>query len=255
MSMIALTAVAIGTAAAWLAFCPPRSVLDRVAEWTQGRVLFYANAPKPINDRIPVFLTIDDAPTPHTHHILEALEECGQGKALFFVIGEYANANPQCLQAIVQAGHALGNHDAHDRMTAKQTPRDIKEGIQSCTATIEKVLGASPTSTPTAPIRYFRPGSGLFTRSMLDVVDSFGYITLLGDVYGHDCQLSFAPSFLKWFYTKRVQAGSIVILHDGTERRAKNSAAVIRALYANANVEFVPLPYVLSAVRVARSKL
>lgn len=90
-----------------LAFCPPRALLTRLENASGKRVRFHypelvASTPT-TNRRIPVFVTVDDAPTAHTHHILKALADCGDGKALFFVIGEYAQHNPEALRAIVRA--------------------------------------------------------------------------------------------------------------------------------------------------------
>lgn len=261
-----------------IAFVPPRSLLRYLEESSGGRVRFsYAKAntnsllrsieesnsvPKPDrfsyakeglaqeqNGRISVFLTIDDAPSPYTHHILDALKECGNGHALFFVIGDYAQKSPDGLEAIVQTQrHALGNHDMFNRFTAApwRTIKDIRDGLIESERTVNGLLETMGWEMPN--MVYFRPGCGLYTSSVLEA--SKKYRTLLGDVYGHDCQMAYFPAFLRWFYPWRVTDESIVILHDGTEQRAKNAASVIRAMYYNANVSFIPLPGSVSPKRI-----
>jgi hypothetical protein len=52
-------------------------------------------------------------------------------------------------------------------------------------------------------------------------------------VYGHDPQLIFFPWLLERFYLWRVRHGSTIILHDGSRRRAENTARIIKYLRAH----------------------
>ncbi len=168
------------------------------------------------------------------------------------MIGDYASAAPEALRDIVRAGHALGNHDSSNRLTAApwRSQTALREGLTSCADTVKHILASSPKSDMSqaedeglcAPMHYMRPGCGWYNAALLGVADRLGYQTLLGDTYGHDCQMGWWPAFLRWFYRVRVRTGSIIILHDGTEQRARNTASVIRELYINANVRFVLLP-------------
>lgn len=61
-------------------------------------------------DRQEVWLTIDDGPDPDdTPRILELLNAHG-AKATFFVIGKNAEARPELIRAIRDAGHEIGYH-------------------------------------------------------------------------------------------------------------------------------------------------
>jgi len=64
-----------------------------------------------------VALTFDDGPTPaYTETVLRVLAE-RNAKATFFLTGAEAQANPDQLRAIVDAGHELGNHSyTHRRL-------------------------------------------------------------------------------------------------------------------------------------------
>lgn len=61
-------------------------------------------------DRREVWLTIDDGPDPDdTPRILELLKS-HEAKATFFVIGRNAEAHPELVHAIHDAGHEIGYH-------------------------------------------------------------------------------------------------------------------------------------------------
>src|SRR5436190_6257941 len=55
-------------------------------------------------------LTFDDGPHPEfTPRVLAALGEAGV-RATFFVLGSQAERHPQIVEAMIAAGHELGNH-------------------------------------------------------------------------------------------------------------------------------------------------
>jgi peptidoglycan/xylan/chitin deacetylase (PgdA/CDA1 family) len=65
-----------------------------------------------------IFLTFDDGPAgSYTDQILEVLED-NNAKATFFVLGKNAQRQPGRVDAILDAGHTLGNHTwSHPDMT------------------------------------------------------------------------------------------------------------------------------------------
>jgi peptidoglycan/xylan/chitin deacetylase (PgdA/CDA1 family) len=57
-----------------------------------------------------IWLTIDDGPDPaDTPVLLDLLDKAG-AKATFFFIGEKAATHPELVDAVLAAGHAVGNH-------------------------------------------------------------------------------------------------------------------------------------------------
>jgi peptidoglycan/xylan/chitin deacetylase (PgdA/CDA1 family) len=246
--------------AVWLAFVPPRFILSWITRRTDGRVVFFFNPV--VNDGKPViYLTIDDSPTEYTKEILDVLDKVG-GRALFFVIGKYARANKEVLQDIISRGHLVGNHDDENRLTANpfRSPEAIIQGLSMCENTLTDkqkessltpagthlmgltpagihLMGLTPAGTHKMGLtRWMRPGCGWVSPVLLDVAKKMNLWILLGDVYGHDCQFQWAPKFLRWFYLSRVRSGSVVILHDGSKRRAENTASIILALGQKFNI-------------------
>lgn len=77
--------------------------------------------------------------------------------------------------------------------------------------------------------RWFRPGSGWFSPTMLEDVERQGYRLVLGSVYTFDAQIPSAD-FIARYVLENVRAGSIIILHDGAGRAMRTAAALDRVL-------------------------
>ncbi|WP_249119402.1 MULTISPECIES: polysaccharide deacetylase family protein [unclassified Bradyrhizobium] len=118
----------------------------------------------PLEDR-EVVLTFDDGPLPkYSNQILDILAaHCA--KATFFLVGRQANANPEGVRKMRDAGHTIATHTQNHPGNMNQLPLDraqkeIEDGIASITA----ALGDG-----TAPAPFYRiPGLG---RS--DVIEQY----------------------------------------------------------------------------------
>ena len=100
-------------------------------------------------------LTFDDGPLPkYSNQILEILAaQCV--KATFFLVGRQANANPEGVRKVRDAGHTVATHSQNHptgmhRLPLDRSRQEIDDGIASVTA----ALGDG-----TAPAPFFRiPG-------------------------------------------------------------------------------------------------
>jgi peptidoglycan/xylan/chitin deacetylase (PgdA/CDA1 family) len=88
-----------------------------------------------------VVLTFDDGPLPpHTGHVLQTLaSECV--KATFFLVGRQANAYPEWVRKIHEAGHTIGTHSQNhplrfNHMTTEQIDQEVEGGITSVAAAL-----------------------------------------------------------------------------------------------------------------------
>jgi peptidoglycan/xylan/chitin deacetylase (PgdA/CDA1 family) len=165
-----------------------------------------------------VALTIDDGPDPaSTARILEILQE-NQAKATFFLVADRVRGNEDVVDAIVAAGHELGNHHYRDTTSIDLTRGRFERDLVEAHALL------SAWATP----RWFRPGSGWYDDEMLDLLEEHGYHCALGSIYPLDAHIPsswFASSVIRW----RLEPGAIVILHDrgGRGTRAARTLAEI----------------------------
>ncbi len=190
----------------------PRFLLRFIAAFIPD-VLFFVDTEQPL-----VALTIDDAPY-HTltPRILDVLAN-HDAHATFFVIGDHVPGNEHVLHRVVADGHELGNHDFRDypsmRLSAAEFARQLHLTHQQLV--------------PFGPIRYFRPASGWFNQRLLQQLRPYAYRCVLGSAYPEDL-LSF-PSYLAYHILFNTQPGSIIVLHDGSEQRARTVTVLERVL-------------------------
>ncbi|MDP9381256.1 MAG: chitin deacetylase family protein [Chloroflexota bacterium] len=204
---VGLCALAVGV------LIRPRPVI----RWLARRypdVLFYTDAEEPL-----VALTIDDAPHPTlTPAILDVLAEHG-ARATFFVIGERVPGNERILSRIVEEGHELGNHLMADSPSVRLSAEEFERQLL-CTHNLLSPFGS---------VRWFRPGSGWYSRRMIEQLGGHGYRCALGSAYAYDCHIRSA-----WYVSRHIllntRPGSVIILHDGCEGRWRTVTVLQRVL-------------------------
>lgn len=203
----AVVALAIGFLAA------PREGAEALAVLSPDVTYFVPGAPT------AVALTIDDGPDPvGTPAILDVLRE-HSARATFFLIGERVAGNEDLVARMLAEGHEIGNHDYTERVSALAADAELSAGIDAT----HEILSAF------GPVRWFRPGSGLFTAALLELVRQRGYRLALGDVFPVDGRVPFAR-FHAWYLMRHVEPGSIVILHDAQGRGVRTAATLRRVL-------------------------
>lgn len=176
-------------------------------------VLYYI----PTTRRV-VALTIDDAPHPAvTPAILDVLKENG-ARATFFVIGDHARGNEALLRRMVAEGHEIGNHFCHEELTVRLTAGEFERQLLE----VDRLL------TPGSR-KWFRPGSGFFSRRMLAQASAHGYRCALGSVYPFDPAMPSAWITSKYI-ASQVFPGSVIILHDGKPYRIRTAKVLRRVL-------------------------
>lgn len=175
----------------------------KLLRWLQrSDITFYFDTPRRV-----VALTIDDAPCAgSTEAILDVLAKHGV-RATFFIIGQQAVQHPELMKAIVRAGHELANHDIRDRVSARCGERELREGLARTEGVIQVYQPSGS--------RWFRPGSGFYTPTILRVARSMRFRLALADAYPHDVRVGHEATVIDCFLRVRVAPGSIVVLHDG----------------------------------------
>src|SRR6266404_6878783 len=135
----------------------------------------------PLEDH-EVVLTFDDGPLPHnSNQVLDILaSQCV--KATFFTIGRMAEAYPEGVRKLRNAGHSIGTHTQNhplsmNRMPVERARQEIDDGI----ASVKAALGDDAALTP-----FFRIPGLSRTEGVEDYLASQGIQTWSADFLADD---------------------------------------------------------------------
>ena len=157
-----------------------------------------------------IALTIDDGPSSYTQEILDILK-ANEATATFFAIGSHMAGNEEVLRQLLTNGNELGNHAVYDEPSWRLSDRELSSQIRMVD---EQITAHYHAAGLPRPPRYFRPGSGFFTRRMRAVGKDLGYSLVLGSIYPHDPQIQSAR-LNAWHIMSLLRPGAIIICHDG----------------------------------------
>jgi peptidoglycan-N-acetylglucosamine deacetylase len=164
-----------------------------------------------------VALTLDDGPDPElTDRVLDVLD-VHRAKATFFLLGNAAKGQKQqrILTRIANEGHELGNHTWCDQSSAALSHDELRGKL----GRTHDVLSAGGRT-----VRVFRPGGGwpgwcghvaTIARTQYD------YKTVLASIYPVDVRIRAPAEVLAAAVLRRVEKGSIIVLHEGTTPRCQ----------------------------------
>jgi peptidoglycan/xylan/chitin deacetylase (PgdA/CDA1 family) len=166
-----------------------------------------------------VALTFDDGPDPKwTPRVLATLAKHG-ATATFFLIAKKAEAHPDVVRAILDAGHAVGLHSyAHDRLFALRREARVREDLEHGIRVLEELTGARPT--------LFRPPIGHTNPIIARVADALDLTVVGWTLSGHDGVASARVSDVVARVRRDLRDGIIVALHDAPETGTREPAAV-----------------------------
>ena len=199
----------------YIIYKPPRAVINFL-QWKYPDVLFQVSLPS--TQRV-VALTLDDAPSDETAKLLDVLKMYG-AKATFFVIGSQVASHPGLLQRMHDEGHELGNHAWADEPSVTLPLAELERQIGE----VEALL---PPNSDGA--KYFRPGSGFFSKKLVQKVKSLGYRIVLGGIYPHDPQIHNAKVNARHVLSM-VKPGGVIIMHDRRYYSAEQLTLVLEGL-------------------------
>lgn len=169
-----------------------------------GDVLWFVDTGRPV-----FALTFDDGPAPATTPgLLEVLAR-HRARATFFLIGERVRAHPDLVAAIVAGGHEIANHLMRDERSALLPDGRFRAELAEVTALLA----------PFGPVRWFRPGSGVFTPRMLRSAAGQNLRAVLGTLVAAN-RGGPADARLAADLAGEIRPGSIVVLHEETPARA-----------------------------------
>jgi peptidoglycan/xylan/chitin deacetylase (PgdA/CDA1 family) len=190
----------------------PRWLMATLAKLSP-EVVYFVETAEPA-----VALTIDDGPDPGaTPKILDLLRQ-HEAHATFFLITGRVRGNEEIVLRTVKEGHELANHSTADEPSILLKSSEFEK----------RLVKAHDVLSGFSEVRWFRPGSGWYSKKMLSIIHSHGYRCALGSVYPFDPQIPSAW-FIKRHVLRRVQPGSIIVLHD-YGARGERTIAVLAAI-------------------------
>ncbi|MDO9433895.1 polysaccharide deacetylase family protein [Hydrogenophaga sp.] len=172
--------------------------------------------------RREIALTIDDGPDPDvTPRVLDLLDAANV-KASFFCIGRIAEKHPAVCREIVQRGHRVENHGyAHSNAFSLFGPGAMRRDIARAQATLSDITGQAP--------RFFRATAGLRNPFLDPVLHGLGLQLATWNRRAYDTRNGDAERVFQRL-AGSLQAGDIVLMHDGHCARTPAGKPVILAV-------------------------
>jgi peptidoglycan/xylan/chitin deacetylase (PgdA/CDA1 family) len=172
--------------------------------------------------RNEVSLCFDDGPDPEvTPRVLDLLER-HQARASFFCVGRRAAAHPDLVKEIARRGHSVENHSQrHSHAFAFYGLRGLRREVDEAQSAIAGLTGRAPA--------YFRAPAG-FRSPLLDPV-----LAARGLRYASWTRRGFDtvekdPAAVLRRLTRGLEAGDMLLLHDGFAARTRAGEPVVLAV-------------------------
>ncbi|KPE51316.1 polysaccharide deacetylase [Chryseobacterium indologenes] len=154
-------------------------------------------------------LTFDDGPTEFTPKFLDLLKE-HEVKATFFCIGKQIEKYPEIFQRIIAEGHTIGNHTfSHSNSTGFLSTFKMTEEIEKCDEVMMKV-GNIKTD-------LYRPPFGVTNPNIAKAIRKTGKKSIGWNVRSLDTIIDNEKKIYQRV-TKGLKKGSIILLHDTSEK-------------------------------------
>lgn len=156
-----------------------------------------------------VALTFDDGPTELTPRFLDLLKE-HDVKATFFCIGKQIQQYPETFRRIIDEGHSIGNHTlSHARNTGFLSAPEMVKEIEACDEIISK--------TGNIKTGLYRPPFGVTNPNIAKAIKKTGKISIGWNVRSLDTVTEDEKKIYRKV-TKGLKKGSIILLHDTSEK-------------------------------------
>jgi peptidoglycan/xylan/chitin deacetylase (PgdA/CDA1 family) len=166
-----------------------------------------------------VALTFDDGPDPRvTPAVIERLERAAC-RASFFCIGRRAEAYPELVAELVRRGHQVENHSySHPHAFAFYPPGALRREIHRAQQLLTRLAGDRP--------RFFRAPAGFRSLLLERELAAAGLHLASWTRRGFDT-MSREPRQVVRRLTRRLAAGDVLLLHDGSAAQDRMGVPVV----------------------------
>lgn len=145
----------------------------------------------------------------YTAAILDTLKKHAV-PAAFFVVGHFAEQNPELIKRMVAEGHTVGNHTYHHPdMSAIGTQEAFAAELRQLETTYREIVGSEMP-------KFYRPPQGKYSEQNLKMASDMGYKTFFWSLAYVDWYVDDQPTADEAFskLLPRTHPGAIVLLHS-----------------------------------------
>ena len=142
-------------------------------------------------------------------------------KATFFVLGTWAEQNPDTMKKIVADGHEIGNHSYNHTHYTAMSQNEMLSDIDKCNKAIKDTSGISPI--------LFRAPSGDYNNSVIETAHSKDMEYIQWSVDSLDWRGLNCEQMLERIIPK-TKSGDILLFHNGTAHTAESLDKILTEL-------------------------
>lgn len=162
-----------------------------------------------------IAFTFDDGPNVELSKQIANLFEQNQGKATFFNVGENLNGNEEIVQAMLNAGHEIGNHTmTHARLPDYEKDQDIINEIVNFQELYELKFAYTPKLFRAPFLDYGQNATPNKDNRVGGVLKKYNLIPVNADVYTKDASLEQTSDAIIEKIKSNVNEGSIILCHE-----------------------------------------
>lgn len=154
-----------------------------------------------------IALTIDDGLDSDTTPAILDVLKASDATATFFPLSNSIAEHEPILLRILADGHEIGHHMTEDVVTVSLDPEIMARRFNEAADILEQY----------AHITWFRPGSGRYNNTLLNLTRQRGYRLAMASVAPLDTLIRH-PRRMAGYVNRMVKPGSIVVLHDAGDR-------------------------------------
>jgi probable sporulation protein (polysaccharide deacetylase family) len=154
--------------------------------------------------------------------------------ASFFLVGRWAEENPELVKKIAELGMDFGNHGYSDPHMQDQSPKEIEEEIIKTNKVVEELTAKK--------VRWFSPPYGEKAEKIYEVAADLGLHTILWSLDTVDWQLPGEEVIIRRI-VDNLHNGAIILMHP-TEQTPGALKAIIEGAREK-NLEFVTVSQLL----------